>query len=936
MALQGKDLGALVGQLGMDTKQWDTALTKMQEDMGKMEARAMSSMQKIQQSFSGMGRKLQSTGRNMSVAITAPLTAFAGLSLKTAGDFEVSMNRVRALSGATGDELQKLEAIARELGASTQFMASDAADAMGFLAMAGMEVNDIMRAMPDTLTLAASAQLDMATAADIVTNVLAGYNMEVSELSHATDVLVKAFTSANTDLQQLAHAMKYAGPIAQAAGVQFEEAAAAMALMGNAGIQGSMAGTSLRGALSRILNPTQQITKAMEKASLKFTDASGRLLPLSEIIQQLEPHANNAGLFMQLFGQRAGPAMAALVTQGSDSVRKLTQELENSGGIAKSVADVQMEGFNGALMRLKSVFEELQIAFANSGLLDFASELADRLTEVIRRISQADSEVLNMTFIFGGFAAAVGPVLIALGTLMTLLGGLTAPIAGIVVAAAAAGAAIVANWDDVVAYFTDGAGAQMWKDFTGIIKGAVKIISDIWETFGDEFLAVVKFSFGQVLEIVETTLSRVHELMRVFNGDFEKELNIWEDNVLTTVQKIRNILIGTTVEAFRIAGRSIKEVFFTSIGDFDIDISALGISGTVEDIDKVAGKISELSAEITRVRERAEKGLISTEQRDIEIARLEGYIAPLEALRTQILRNIEARGIDTESIENATAATGGLTDSTEDQTTSIGTLQEMLSKNMERYDAIISKVGELTAAEVREAAALLRQNALIEEQINARERLIGMQNESIRSTRDVAGTTEQAVERISQSWLQTVPTIKTSLQQMREQWEETEWRIEQAARAMQNSLINLGSSFMESLGFIIATGDGIGQAFLGILENIADMAIRLGTIIVASGKAIEELRNALITFFGGSAIVAGAALIAIGSAAKGAIRGLASSGSRGGGGRSVTPQAPTATSVPQRDDQVVFRIGNNELIGTLQQAGIIDQRVGKRRKIIGT
>src|SRR5690606_28233960 len=142
--------------------------------------------------------------------------------------------------------------------------ASEAADAMGFLAMAGMDANDILGAMPDTLNLAAAANLDMARAADIVTNIHAGYNKDVSELTAATDVLVKAFTSANTDLSQLAEAMKYAGPVASAAGVDFNEAAAALSMMGNAGIQGSMAGTSLRGAISRILGPTKAMREAME------------------------------------------------------------------------------------------------------------------------------------------------------------------------------------------------------------------------------------------------------------------------------------------------------------------------------------------------------------------------------------------------------------------------------------------------------------------------------------------------------------------------------------------------------------------------------------------------------------------------------------------------------------------------------------------------
>src|SRR5690606_21316677 len=128
-----------------------------------------------------------------------------------------------------------------------------------------------------------------------------------------------------------------------------------------------------------MLNPTSGMSAAMQEAGLSFVDATGKLLPLADIIQQLEPHADNAGLFMELFGQRAGPAMAALVSQGADAVRQLTTELENSAGTATEVAAVQMRGFNGAMHELTSAFEGLQLAIADSGLLEFATDLINRL-----------------------------------------------------------------------------------------------------------------------------------------------------------------------------------------------------------------------------------------------------------------------------------------------------------------------------------------------------------------------------------------------------------------------------------------------------------------------------------------------------------------------------------------------------------------------------
>ena len=287
-------------------------------------------------------------------SLRAPVMAAAG--------FEQAMNRVGAVSQASAEQIEMMRRQALELGRTTQFTAAQAADAQGFLAMAGFETNQILGAMPGTLQLAAAAQMDLGRAADLVSNVLTGYRLEVSELNRVNDILVATFTSANTDLTQLGEALKYVGPVASAAGIDLETTAAAIGLMGNAGIQASMAGTSLRGAITRMLNPTRQVAAVMEEAGLNFTDAQGRLLPLATIIEQLEPHAEDAGMMMQLFGQRAGPAMAALVGEGADSLRTLDEELRNSAGTAERVASAQMQGFMGFLRELQSVMGGLAIA----------------------------------------------------------------------------------------------------------------------------------------------------------------------------------------------------------------------------------------------------------------------------------------------------------------------------------------------------------------------------------------------------------------------------------------------------------------------------------------------------------------------------------------------------------------------------------------------
>lgn len=408
-------MAAVIGSLRADLS---ASVAKFEQDLGK----AAASLEQFGKKAQRISANLEAAGARLTAAITLPIMAFGASTAKAAGDYEQSMNRVRALTSATGDDLERLKKQARDLGATTQFSASDAADAMGFLAMAGMKVNDIIGAMPHVLTLAGAAQLDMAKAADIVTNVMAGYALGVDDLSHANDVLAKAFTSANTDLVDLASAMKYAGPVAQAAGVKFEETAAALAMMGNAGIQGSMAGTSLRGTISRILGPTKQMSDAMRAAGLNFTDAKGRILPLVDIIKQLEPHADNAGLFMTLFGQRAGPAMAALVSQGSGALRELTGELENAGGTAAKISGVQMEGFNGLMKELQSAFEELQLRIAESGLMEFLGAIVLAATSVLLVLAQLPDPVLAAVTAFAGLAAVVGPLLWIAGAFVGAIG----------------------------------------------------------------------------------------------------------------------------------------------------------------------------------------------------------------------------------------------------------------------------------------------------------------------------------------------------------------------------------------------------------------------------------------------------------------------------------------------------------------------------------
>ncbi len=364
-----------------------------------------------------LGKRMSSVGRSLSIGITAPAMAAAGGALAVAAGYERSMNRVQALTSATGAQFVSLQKQARELGATTQYTAAQAADAMSYLGMAGFKTEQILGAMPSTLQLAAAAQMDLAQAADITSNILTGYGLEVAQLGHANDVLVKAFTSANTDLQQLGDAFKYAGPVARGAGLSFEEAAAALGMMGNAGIQGSMAGTSLRGALTRLMNPTRQVSDVLRRLRVNVHDANGQLLPFTEIIRRLEPHAEDTAAMMQIFGQRAGPAMAALLGQGSAALETFIGNLQEAGGTASRIAEAQMKGLAGALLELKSAVEELALATTEGGPLSWVTTAVKHLANLARGLAATDPWLIKIGLGLGGILALAGPTLMFFGAM---------------------------------------------------------------------------------------------------------------------------------------------------------------------------------------------------------------------------------------------------------------------------------------------------------------------------------------------------------------------------------------------------------------------------------------------------------------------------------------------------------------------------------------
>lgn len=287
--------------------------------------------------------------------------------VKTGMDFEAQMSRVKAISGATGEEFSKLKEQAKQLGADTAFSATQAAEGMENLASAGFTTSEIMEAMPGMLDLAASSGEDLASSADIAASTLRGFGLEASSAGHVADVLAKNAAETNAAVADTGEAMKYVAPVAKSMGIEFEETAAAIGIMADAGIKGSQAGTTLRGALSRIAKPTKAMQETMDELGLSFYDSNGKMKSLADITEMLE--TKMAGLtdeqknqaLITLFGQESLSGMMALMDRGSGEVRKLTDEYKNCDGSAKDMAKTMQDNLSGAVEEFGGSVESLGI-----------------------------------------------------------------------------------------------------------------------------------------------------------------------------------------------------------------------------------------------------------------------------------------------------------------------------------------------------------------------------------------------------------------------------------------------------------------------------------------------------------------------------------------------------------------------------------------------
>ena len=405
-------IGTIMAKMVLDIKDFSSKLSQVQGEMAASK-KSMEGMSNVADGFTSAGTKL-------TLGLTAPIVAMGTAAVNASMTFEQQMSKVQAISGATAEDMELLNQKAIEMGKKTKFSAKESADAFTYMAMAGWDTKDMLDGVAGIMNLAAADGLDLATTSDIVTDALTAFGLQASDSAHFADVLAVASSAANTNVSMLGESFKYVAPVAGSLGYSVEDTAVALGIMANSGIKASQAGTSLRAAITRMVNPTGEAAGVMEQLGISITNSDGSMKSLSEVMQILR--TSFAGLSEEqkaqaastLFGQEAMSGMLAIINSSDKDFDTLTEKINSADGAAEKMAETMMNNTAGAIEQMMGSLETLGITFGNI-LAPMIQSVAESIQAFADWLNGLDPTFQNIIVGVLAFLAVLGPLLLIFG-----------------------------------------------------------------------------------------------------------------------------------------------------------------------------------------------------------------------------------------------------------------------------------------------------------------------------------------------------------------------------------------------------------------------------------------------------------------------------------------------------------------------------------------
>ena len=504
--------GTIMAYMDLDMSSFNSAIDTAGEQLSGFASGGVAG------ALGSIGAAAETAGRALTMHITGKLLDVGQAALQVGMDFDASMSNVYGLMSSLNLSQAQMDALrdtAREMGATTKFSASEAADAMGYMALAGWDDAQVIAGIPGVLNLAAAANMDLAKASDIVTDTMTPFGMAAERAGEAADVFAYAQANSNTTVEALGEAMKYAAPTADAFGMTLQDTAAAMGVLANAGIKGSQGGTTLNAMLRDMKNNAKNGAIAIGKTKVALTNADGSYRSYAAIIRDIDKATSSMTASQRdaalgaIFGDESLKGILATLKQGPDALDAMTEGMYACGGAAEDMAATMGDNLKGDLAILESGAQDMAIALSD-WLMPAARGVVQGITDMIGKFNALDDGTKNTIFRIGAMAAAAGPLLLNGGKVLTLLSGVNPLVVGLGAAAVLAYThsdalqGMVAKLGDGVtafgaalesgagftAAFSAGLTAAFGEEAAGKVLGAIEGIKTAISTVGDVLTTV--------------------------------------------------------------------------------------------------------------------------------------------------------------------------------------------------------------------------------------------------------------------------------------------------------------------------------------------------------------------------------------------------------------------------------------------------------------
>ena len=585
------------GELGQD--KYDALqreIVETEEELRRLQqeaattSTALSKIDVAGQKMEAVGNSIAGAGKKM-MGVTTVIGGVGVAAVKTAADFDSAMSQVAAVSGATGKDFDDLRNKAREMGSKTKFSATEAAEAMNYMAMAGWKTEDMLGGIEGVMNLAAASGEDLAITSDIVTDALTAFGLSAKDSGHFADILAAASSNANTNVSMMGETFKYCAPIAGALGFSAEDTAEAIGLMANAGIKSSQAGTALRTIMNNLAGDVKISGKAIGDVTIVTTNADGSMRDLSDILADCRTafsgltESEKAQAAESLVGKNAMSGFLALMNAGEGDIEKLSSAIENCDGSAEKMAMTMQDNLAGQLTILKSQLQELAISFGDI-LMPAIRSIVSKLQGFVDKLNGMDEGTKRTIVTIALLVASIGPLLIIIGTtilkigvamqgfvklangvsklkvaiqggtgvlgkLGAALGGVSAPVLAVVAVIAVLVAAFVHLWRTNEGFRDAIIGT--WNRIKDTISGFCQGIVDRLNALG--------FQFTDIVDVLKTVWDGFCQILApIFEGVFNHIANILS-TVTGVITGILDVFIGIFTGNWSQAWTGVKEIF---------------------------------------------------------------------------------------------------------------------------------------------------------------------------------------------------------------------------------------------------------------------------------------------------------------------------------------------------------------------------------------